>query len=66
MTSIQTMHDVLFALAVTVGIAAAVTIALIAVGTLFGRDTVPATRPHSPAPSGPATETDDTRELVLR
>jgi hypothetical protein len=66
MTTIQTLRDVLFALAVTVGIAAAVTLALMAAGSLFGRDTARAAGPRPPALPGPAAETDNTRELVLR
>lgn len=68
MTIIQTLHDALFAIAVTVGIAVAVTIAFTAAGALSKRDKVRATEAVPPVTSSAQypTYTPDTRELVGR
>jgi len=68
MLTIQTLHGVLIAVAATVGITVAVSIAYAAAGALFRRDqarTARALRAATIAARQPA-QTDQTRELVLR
>jgi hypothetical protein len=65
--SIQTLYDVLCALAVVVGIACAYTLAIVAAGALFKRTSTPGIAPRAttiPAPR--STQTTDARELVRR
>ena len=68
--SIQTLQDAIVALLTTVGIAVALSIAIVAVGAFLERGKARARKAaHLPASAGPAqhpTQTDDTRELVLR
>jgi hypothetical protein len=66
--SIQTLHDVFFALAVTVGIAVALSIAFIAAGALFERDEAHAAKAARPGaiPAQHPAPTADTRVLVER
>ena len=65
MTIIQTLHDALFAVVLTVGIAAAMSIAFMAAGSLFKRDKAHAVGAARPVAMHP-TRTDDTRVLVRR
>jgi hypothetical protein len=66
--SIQTLQDALVAIGITVGIALALTIALVAVGALFerGRADRADVRRSGPVLAPHPTPTDDARELVLR
>jgi hypothetical protein len=66
--SIHTLQDVLIALIATIGIAVAVSLAFMAVGALFERDRARAAKGSRPAavPAQHPTQTDETRELVLR
>jgi hypothetical protein len=68
--SIQTLHDAIVAVVATVGIAVALSIAFVAVGTFVERGKVRARKVgHAHAVAAPAqhpTQTDDARELVLR
>ncbi|HTA01941.1 MAG TPA: hypothetical protein VK802_16270 [Streptosporangiaceae bacterium] len=70
MTSIQTLQDVIVAVVVTVGIAAAVSIAFVAIGSWVARGKAQAhkvARTYAVAvPAQHPTQTDDARELVLR
>jgi len=70
MTSIQTLRDAIIAVVVTVGIAAAVSIAFVAIGSWVERGKAQAQKvAHAYAVAVPAqhpTQTDDARELVLR
>ena len=66
MSSIQTLYGALVAIAVVVGISAALTLAFLAAGALFGRGTVRAARASSVAPAQEPAESDDARVLVLR
>lgn len=66
--SIQTLNDTLIALITTVGIAVALSLVLLAAGAVARRGRTHA-RPAVRAAAAPAqhpTQTDDTRELVLR
>jgi hypothetical protein len=63
--SIQTLHDALIALTITVGVAVALSIAFIAVGEFVERGKKRATR-AAHAVSHHGTKSEDTRELVLR
>jgi hypothetical protein len=65
MTIIQTLHDALFAVVLTVGIAAAVSITFMAAGSLFRRDKAHAAEAARPVATHP-TRTDETRVLVRR
>jgi hypothetical protein len=64
------LHDTLVAIIITVGIAVAVSLALIAIGAFVERGkarTGRLARSHSVvAPAQHPTQTDDARELVLR
>jgi hypothetical protein len=64
------LHDTLVAIIATVGIAVAVSLAFIAIGAFVERGKTRAgrlTRSHSTvAPAQHPTQTDNTRELVLR
>jgi hypothetical protein len=64
------LHDTLVAIITTVGIAVAVSIALVAIGAFVERGKTRAgklARSHSVvAPAQHPTQTDDARELVLR
>jgi hypothetical protein len=66
--SIQTLQDALVALVTTVGIAVAVSIAFMAAGAVFQRDQARVAKARRPAaaPTQHPTQTDDSRELVLR
>ena len=70
MTSIQTLHDAIVAVVVTVGIAVAVSIAFVAIGSFVARGKVQAQKVARAyavtAPAQHPTQTDDARELVLR
>jgi hypothetical protein len=68
MTSIQTLHDVLFALVVMIGIAGAMTIALMAASAVFKHDQARATQATGPVttPAQHQTQSDQPRELVRR
>jgi hypothetical protein len=67
MTSIQTLQDVLVALATTVGIAVAVSMAFMAAGAIFTRDQARAKARRAVAvPVQHPTHTDEARALVLR
>jgi hypothetical protein len=66
--NMQTLNDTIIALITTVGIAVALSLAFVAAGALFERDRKRDRRAVRNA-QGPAlhpTQTDDTRELVLR
>jgi hypothetical protein len=66
--SIQTLHDTLIALTVTVGVAVALSIAFVAAAAFFERQknrAGHAARPAAQMPQHP-TQTDSPRELVLR
>ncbi|HEY2507522.1 MAG TPA: hypothetical protein VGI58_13495 [Streptosporangiaceae bacterium] len=65
--SIQTLHDALIALTVTVGVAVALSIAIIAIGSFVERGKKDAAK-AARAITHHATEDtrEDTRELVLR
>jgi hypothetical protein len=66
--SIQTLQDVLVALVTTVGLAVAVSIAIMAAGGVFKRDQARAARARRPV-AGPAqhpAQTDEAHEPVLR
>jgi hypothetical protein len=60
--------QILIAIAVTVGVAIAWTVAIMVAGAAWQRDQARALRALHPAtsPSQDTTQTDDTRELVLR
>jgi hypothetical protein len=64
------LHDALVAIITTVGIAVAVSLALVAIGAFVQRSKARAgtlARSHSvAAPAQHPTQTDDARELVLR
>jgi hypothetical protein len=66
----QTLHDALIAIVTTVGVAVAIAIAFIAIGAFVERGKAKAgqlARSHGVvAPAQHPTQTDDTRELVLR
>ena len=64
----QTLNDTIVALIITVGIAVALSLAFVAAGALFERNRKQAGRAVRPAyaPVQHPTQTDDTRELVLR
>jgi hypothetical protein len=66
----QTLHDAVVAIIATVGIAVAVSIAFVAVGAFVERGKAKAgklVRKHElVVPAQHPTQTDDTRELVLR
>jgi len=66
--SMQTLHDALVAILTTVGIALAITIALVAAGAFFERDRAhqAEVRRSGPVPAEHPTQTDDARDLVLR
>ncbi len=66
--SMQTLHDALVAILTTVGIALAITIALVAAGAVFERDRArkAEVRRSSPVPAQHPMQTDDARDLVLR
>jgi hypothetical protein len=66
--SMQSLHDALVAIVTTVGIAVAVSIALVAAGALFERDRAHKTgvRRSGPMSAQQPTQTDDARDLVLR
>jgi Alphavirus glycoprotein J len=68
MISIQTLQDVLIALATTVGIAVAVTLAFMAAGALFERDQARAAKARHllVAPAQQSSQADQARELVRR
>ncbi len=70
MTSIQTLYDAIIAVVVTIGIAAAVSIAFVALGSFVARGKAQAQKiayaRAVPAPAQHPTQTDDVRELVLR
>jgi hypothetical protein len=66
----QTLHDAIVAVITTVGIAVALSIAFVAAGAFVERGKAQArkvahVRPIAGPPEHP-TQTDDTRELVLR
>jgi hypothetical protein len=64
------LHDAIVAIITTVGIAVAVSLALVAIGAFVERSKARAgtlTRSHAVvAPAQHPTQTDDARELVLR
>jgi hypothetical protein len=60
MISIQTLQDVLVALATTVGVAAAISLAFMAAGALFDRDQARVAKAQRP------THTYEVREPVAR
>jgi hypothetical protein len=63
--NMQTVTDAIVALITTVGIAVALSLAFVAAGAFFERSRKQASRAiQVPAPH--PTQTDDTRELVLR
>ncbi len=66
--SIHTIQGVLVAIATTVGIAVAVSIALMAAGAIFERDQAHVAKPGRPAavPAQHPALTDEAREPVLR
>ena len=65
--SMQSLHDALIAVFVTVGVAVALSIAFIAVGAFVERGKARASHAiHRGAPAQHPTQTDDARELVLR
>ncbi|HYK66330.1 MAG TPA: hypothetical protein VEV45_00195 [Streptosporangiaceae bacterium] len=63
-SSIQTLYDALIAFGIVIGIAGAITLAVVAAGAMFRRDELHAVRAASPASQpDPA---DDARVPVLR
>jgi hypothetical protein len=65
--SIQTLSDTIIALITTVGIAVAVSLALVAAGAFAQRGRAHRQAGHAvAAPAQHPTQTDDVRELVLR
>ena len=65
--SMQNLQDVLIALLVTIGVAAALSVAFMAAGAFVERGKTRASRAiHAVAPAQHPTQTDDARELVLR
>jgi hypothetical protein len=66
--NMQTLNDAIIALLTTVGVAVALSLAFVAAGAFFERSRKQAGRAvravHAPAQH--PTQTDDTRELVLR
>jgi hypothetical protein len=65
--SMQTLQDALIALFVTIGVAAAFSIAFAAVGAFAERGKTRASRVrYAAVPAQHPTQTDDVRELVLR
>ncbi len=67
--NMQTLHDAIVALVVTVGIAVALSIAFVAVGAFVERGKAQARKAahrHVAAPAQHPTQTDNARELVLR
>jgi hypothetical protein len=66
--NMPTLQDALFAIVTTIGIALAVTIAIVAAGAFFERDRAhkAQVRLSGPAPAQHPTQTDDVRDLVLR
>jgi hypothetical protein len=66
--SIQSLNDTIIALVTIVGIAVALSLAFVAAGAIFerGRKHDRRTTSQIPAPVQHPTQTDDTRELVLR
>ena len=64
--SMQTLHDALFAITATIGIAVALSIAFLAAGAFFERSKARETSRATAAPAQHPTQTDDSRELVLR
>ncbi|HKD87884.1 MAG TPA: hypothetical protein VKB62_05085 [Streptosporangiaceae bacterium] len=66
--SMQTLSDTIVALITTVGIAVALSLALVATGAFVERSRKHASRAvrAAHAPAQHPTQTDDTRELVLR
>ena len=66
--NMQTLNDTIIALITTVGIAVALSLAFVAAGAFFQRSRKQASRTARPghAPAQHPTQTDDTRELVLR
>jgi hypothetical protein len=67
-TSIQTLYDAIVAVVVTVGIAAAVSIAFVALGSFAARGKANAQKVVRvvAAPAQHPTQTDEVRELVLQ
>ena len=65
--SLQNLQDVLTALLVTIGVAAALSVAFMAAGAFAERGKTRASRAiHAVAPAQHPIQTDDARELVLR
>jgi uncharacterized protein YcfJ len=65
--STHTLLDIVVGIVTTVGIAGAVTLALMAAGTLYQRAEMRAATPRRRAVSAPhPTQTDASRDLVLR
>jgi len=66
--SMQTLNDTIIALITTVGIAVALSLALVAAGAFFERGRKQTHRTASPgnAAAQHPTQADDARELVLR
>lgn len=67
MSSIQTLHDTLIALVVTVGVAVFLSIVMIAIGGLFQhRKNRHQASPHPASPAQHVTHDEDSRQLILR
>jgi hypothetical protein len=66
--NMQTLNDTIVALITTVGVAVALSLAFVAAGAFFERSRKQASRAvrAASAPVQHPTQTDDTRELVLR
>jgi hypothetical protein len=64
--STQTLNDALIAILVTVGIAVALSITMIAIGGLFERNKKLHASRNAADPTQRVTQKDDSRELVLR
>jgi Kef-type K+ transport system membrane component KefB len=65
--NIHTLYDVIIAIVTTVGIAAALSIALTVAGAFFERSKAREAQPvRAAVPSQHPTQSDDARELVLR
>ena len=65
--SMQSFQDALIAVFVTIGIAAALSVAFMTAGAFFERGKTGANRAiHAAAPAQHPTQTDNSRELVLR
>lgn len=64
--NMQTLHDVLIAIVTTVGIAVAVSLAIVAAGSLYKRDQARKSAARGPATAPAQHPTKSDSDLVLR